>query len=68
MEDIISVVVNNGVGVASFLALLYFVKEYISKMTITINEISLTLTTIKDSLITLSVRVDEIEDKIKKGE
>lgn len=68
MEDFITVVVNNGVGIGSFLALLYFVNTYISKMNDTIHDISLTLTTIKDSLLTLSARVDEIEDKLKRGE
>lgn len=68
MEDIINVIVQNGVGVGSFIALLYFVNVYITKMNDTIHEISLTLTTIKDSLLTLSARVDEIEDKIKRGE
>lgn len=68
MEDIINVIVQNGVGVGSFIALLYFVNVYITKMNDTIHEIALTLTTIKDSLLTLSARVDEIEDKIKRGE
>lgn len=68
MQEIIEVVVQNGVGVGSFLALLYFVNSYITKMNDTIHEISLTLTTIKDSLLTLSARVDEIENKIKGGE
>lgn len=68
MEDIINLVVQNGVGVGSFIALLYFVNVYVTKMNDTIHEISLTLTTIKDSLLTLSARVDEIEDKIKRGE
>lgn len=68
MEEIIQIVVQNGVGVASFIALLYFVNNYITKMNETVHEIALTLTTIKDSLITLSSRVDEIENKIKGGE
>lgn len=68
MEEIIQIVVQNGVGVASFVALLYFVNTYITKMNDTVHEIALTLTTIKDSLITLSSRVDEIENKIKGGE
>lgn len=68
MEELIQLVVQNGVGVGSFIALLYFVNIYITKMNDTVHEISLTLTTIKDSLLTLSARVDEIEDKIKRGE
>ena len=68
MDDIINLVVQNGVGVCSFISLLYFVNVYVTKMNDNIHEISLTLTTIKDSLLTLSARVDEIEDKIKRGE
>lgn len=68
MEELMTLIVQNGVGVGSFLALLYFVNVYITKMNDTIHEIALTLTTIKDSLLTLSTRVDEIEDKIKRGE
>ena len=65
MEDIINIVMNNGIGVASFIGLLYFVNNYISKMNDTLMQVSLTLNSIKDSLITLSSRVDEIEEKIK---
>ena len=71
MQDIINIVMNNGIGVASFMGLLYFVNNYISKMNDTLMQVSLTLNSIKDSLITLSSRVDEIEEKIKiygKGE
>lgn len=71
MQDIINIVMNNGIGVASFIGLLYFVNNYISKMNDTLMQVSLTLNSIKDSLITLSSRVDEIEEKIKiygKGE
>lgn len=65
MQDIINIVMNNGIGVASFIGLLYFVNNYISKMNNTLMQVSLTLNSIKDSLITLSSRVDEIEEKIK---
>ena len=65
MEDIINIIMNNGIGVASFIGLLYFVNNYVSKMNDTLMQVSLTLNSIKDSLITLSSRVDEIEEKIK---
>lgn len=65
MEDIINIVMNNGIGIACFIALLYFVNNYISKMNDTLMQVSLTLNSIKDSLITLSSRVDKIEEKIK---
>lgn len=65
MEEIVNIIVNNGVGVGSFIALLFFVNNYISKMNCAINEISNTLTSIKDSLLTLSSRVDDIENRLK---
>lgn len=66
MQEIIDIITTNGIGVASFVALLYFVKIYISKMNDTVNDIATTLSVIKESLITLSSRVDEIENRINK--
>ena len=65
MEKIVEIVVQNGLGVASFVALLYFIFNYVSKMNDTITQISTTLNSIKDSLITLSARIDDVEDKLK---
>lgn len=65
MENIVEIVVQNGLGVASFVALLYFIFNYVSKMNDTITQISNTLNSIKDSLITLSARIDDIEYKLK---
>lgn len=65
MEKIVEIVVQNGLGVASFVALLYFIFNYVSKMNDTITQISTTLNSIKDSLITLSARIDDIEYKLK---
>ena len=65
MEEIINIVVNNGLGLASFVALLYFVNKYMENMNETIEEISKTLTMIQTNLSSLQYRVDDIEDKIK---
>lgn len=65
MEDFINIVTQNGLGVSSFIGLLYFVNKYVSKMNDTLIQVSLTLNTIKESLLTLSSRVDEIEEKMK---
>ena len=65
MEQIINVIVNNGLGVASFLALLIFMYKYMNKMETTLTKISETLTLIQTNLMSLSNRVDEIEDKVK---
>lgn len=65
MEDLIQVCVNNGLGIASFFALLYFMNNYLSKITNTNEEISKTLVSVKDTLEDLSNRVDAIEKKTK---
>ena len=64
MEEVLNVIVNNGLGVASFIAFIYFINTYMSKMDNTMSEISKTLTLIQGNLITLQSRVDDIEEKI----
>lgn len=65
MEEMIQVVVNNGLGIGSFFALLYFMDKYLSKISKTNEEISLTLISVKDSLEDLTNRVNAIENKTK---
>lgn len=60
MQEIINVCVNNGLGVASFIALLIFIFKYQSKANDTLENISKTLTE-------LSERVNKLEGK-NKGE
>lgn len=60
MQDIVNVCVNNGLGVASFIALLIFIFKYQSKANDTLDNISKTL-------IELSERIDKLEKK-EKGE
>ena len=64
MEELINAIVNNGLGVASFIAFIYFINTYMSKMDNTMSEISKTLTLIQGNLMTLQTRVDDIENKI----
>lgn len=65
MEEVINAIVNNGLGVASFIAFIYFINTYMSKMDNTMSEISKTLTLIQGNLMTLQSRVDDIEEKMK---
>lgn len=67
MEDIIQLIVNNGLGIASFGALLYFVDKYLSKMNMLVEHISNTLVEVEKSLSDLNVRVEKLEkiEKIK---
>ena len=64
MEELINAIVNNGLGVASFIAFIYFINTYMSRMDNTMSEISKTLTLIQGNLMTLQTRVDDIETKI----
>lgn len=64
MEELINAIVNNGLGVASFIAFIYFINTYMNKMDNTMSEISKTLTLIQSNLITLQSRVDDIENKM----
>ena len=62
MEQIVNVCVNNGLGVASFIALLIFIFKYQSKANDTLDNISKTL-------IELSERIAKLEKNSKdKGE
>lgn len=66
MEQVFNVIVQNGVGVGSFIALLYYIFKHQDKSDDTLKEISQTMTNIDKSLSTLTDRVDKIEEKINK--
>ena len=55
--DLIKIIVDNGLGFASFIALIIFIFKYQSKANETLEEISKTLIQLVD-------RVDNIEDKL----
>ena len=65
MEDFIQIVVNNGLGVASFIALIFFMIKGQSKTNDTLSEINKTLITIQTSLVSLSERISDLEDSKK---
>lgn len=64
MEEIINVIVQNGLGVGSFIAFLFFIFRYEDKQSEVLNKISDTLIQIQLSLTSLSSRVDKIEESI----
>ena len=66
MEDIVQLIVNNGLGVASFLALIYFMNSYITKINEILVKISDTWEDVEKSLSQLSLRVERIEKEIDK--
>lgn len=66
MEQIIQVVVQNGVGVASFIALLYFMATSLKDIKNSTEEISRTLLLIQNNLSSLQSRVETIENKVER--
>ena len=66
MEELINVCVNNGLGVASFVALLLFIFKYQSKISDTLEEINKSQATIQTTLTALTSRIDNLENKIDK--
>lgn len=59
MDELIKVIVDNGLGIGSFIALLVFIFKYQTKANETLDEISKTL-------VILNERIDKLENK-KKG-
>lgn len=59
--EFVEVAAQNGLGFASFIALMVFIFKYQSRANETLEEISKTL-------IQLSERIDKLEDKLKTKE
>lgn len=66
MEELLKIAVENGLGVCSFVALLYFIFKYVNNLNITMEKISTTLTQVQINMATMTDRIDKIEDKISK--
>lgn len=66
MEELVNVCVNNGLGVASFIALILFIFKYQSKISDTLEEINKSQASIQTTLTALTTRIDNIENKIDK--
>lgn len=65
MQDIIKVVVDNGLGIGSFIALLYFIFTYVKSLNETMTKISNTMVQMQINMATMTDRIDKIEEKIK---
>lgn len=70
MDEIASVLVNNGLGVASFLALIIVgkyiledIKKSLDNNVRVLNDVTVTLQLMNKNLIELSNRVDKLENK-----
>lgn len=66
MEEIVKSVIDNGLGVGSFISLLYFIFKYEDKQSTTLNKISDTLIQVQITLSSLSNRTDKLENNITK--
>ena len=65
MEELINVVVNNGLGVASFIALIIFIFKYQEKITTILEKINTNQSLIQSTLSELSERIEKIEYQVK---
>lgn len=70
MEDILKLIVNNGLGVASFGLLVYLVIKYMDKIvanllkiTNCLDAITKTQEELKTQMIELNIRVEKLENK-----
>lgn len=64
MEEIINIIVQNGIGVGSFIALLYFMDSSLKEIKLNTEEITKTLILIQGNLNSLTQRVEIIENKV----
>ena len=65
MEELIKVIVENGLGVGSFIFLMFFIFKYQEKSNELMKKISDTMVQMQINLATLTDRIDKIEEKIK---
>lgn len=68
MKEVVDIIVQNGLGVASFIALIYFMKTSLLDIKETNEEISKTLTLIQNNLTGLEGRISLIERNINDKE
>lgn len=64
MEEIINIIVQNGIGVGSFIALLYFMDISLKDIKSNTEQITKTLILIQGNLNSLTQRVEIIENKV----
>ena len=64
MEEMFKVVVDNGLGIGSFIALLYFIFTYVKSLNDTMTKISNTMIQMQINMEKMTDRIDKIEEKI----
>ena len=65
MEEIFKLVVDNGLGIGSFIALLYFIFTYVKNLNETMTKISNTMIQMQINMEKMTDRIDKIEEKIR---
>ena len=60
MEQIVNLVIQNGIGVGSFIALLYFMNFSLKDIKEVVEDISKTLLLIQGNLTSLQTRIETI--------
>lgn len=68
MEEIIKTVVDNGLGIASFVVLIYFVFTYVKEINITMVKISDTMVQMQGSMVQMQISMEKMSDRIDKIE
>lgn len=73
MQDIVNVAVNNGLGIASFIALLYFIMNINKQnnqnqkdLNETLKAVNSSMLEIQIAMVKLTERIQEVENKIEK--
>ena len=65
MEELFKLVVDNGLGIGSFIALLYFIFTYVKELNATMTRISNTMIQMQINMEKMTDRIDKIEEKIR---
>lgn len=65
MQEIIKVCEENGLGIASFIALIYFIFTYVKILNETMTKISNTMIQMQINMEKMTDRIDKIEEKIR---
>lgn len=65
MEQVINIIVQNGLGVGSFIALIFFMYTSLNDIKNSSEEISKTLLMIQTNLTSLQNRIERIEEKVE---
>ena len=64
MEELFKIIVDNGLGIGSFIALLYFIFTYVKELNETMTRISNAMIQMQINMEKMTDRIDKIEEKI----